>query len=77
MRSSSFEQFYSFHGEEFKKRVNVISIKEFIEREGQQNGLVTLNDKDYKRVFELASHCENRRKSACLPYYYVLVTHTT
>jgi len=38
-------------------------MKEFIEREGQKNGLVTLNDKDYKRVFELASHCENRRKS--------------
>lgn len=57
----SFEQFYSFHDDEFKKRVKVISMKEFIERE--QNKLLTLNDEDYKRVLALSSSCQNRRKS--------------
>lgn len=57
----SFEQFYSFHDDEFKKRVKVISMKEFIERE--QNKLLTLNDKDYKRVLSLSTSCQNRRKS--------------
>ena len=61
--AASFELFYSFHTEEFKKRVKVITMKEFIEREGRQNGLVPLDDKDYKRVLELASQCQNRRKS--------------
>jgi len=57
----SFEEFYSFHTDEFKKRVPVITMKEFIERE--QNKLFTLNDKDYKRVLELSVSCQNRRKS--------------
>ena len=60
---STFEEFYSFHGDEFKKRLSVISMKEFVERECGKNGLAALNNKDYARVLKLANFCENRRKS--------------
>ncbi len=59
----SFEQFYSFHSEEFKKRVNVISMKEFLEKEGRDKGLISLDVNDYMRVLELSTSCQNRRKS--------------
>ena len=58
----SFEQFYSFRDDEFRKRVQVISMKEFIELEGKE-GLAALGDKDYARVMELTNFCHNRRKS--------------
>lgn len=58
----SLEQFYSFSGDEFKKRVRVISMSEFI-IEARGKGVVSLDDKDYARVTDLASQCENRRKS--------------
>jgi hypothetical protein len=59
----SFEQFYSFQDEEFKKRISVISMKEFIELEAKGSGLVSLDENTYKRVLELSQFCENRKKS--------------
>jgi len=66
----SFDHFYSLQSEEFKKRVPIISMKEFIEREGRQDGLLSgkadktaLDDNDKKRILELAGSCQNRRKS--------------
>ena len=59
----SFEQFYSLQGEEFKKRISVISMREFIDLEARQNGLVALDKDNYKRVSALSQYCENRKKS--------------
>ena len=59
----SFEEFYSFQDEEFKKRISVISMKDFVEREGKENGLLSLDETTYKRVLELSQFCENRKKS--------------
>lgn len=57
----TFEQFYSFQDEEFKKRVPVMTMKEFIEREGKQT--LSLNEDDYTRLMKLSTSCQNRRKS--------------
>jgi hypothetical protein len=59
----SFEQFYSFQDEEFKKRISVITMREFVEREANENGLVSLDENARKRVLELSQFCENRKKS--------------
>ncbi|KAL7551192.1 hypothetical protein ACHAWF_014388 [Thalassiosira exigua] len=57
------DEFYSFQSDGFKRKVEVISMKEFIERECKKGGLAELPDKDYERVSQLASFCQNRRKS--------------
>ncbi len=59
----SFEQFYSFQDEEFKKRISVITMREFVEREANENGLVSLDENTRKRVLELSQFCQNRKKS--------------
>jgi len=59
----SFDKFYSFQTDDFKKRLPVISMKEFIEREGGPKGLLQLGDNEYKTLLDLASFCEHRRKS--------------
>ena len=57
------DHFYSFESAEFKKRVPVISMAEFIELEAKQKGLVNLDPKGYERVLQLSLSCENRRLS--------------
>lgn len=57
------DHFYSFESAEFRKRVPVISMAEFIELEAKQKGLVNLDPKDYGRVLQLSLSCENRRLS--------------
>lgn len=57
------DHFYSFESEEFKKRVNVISMAEFIELEAKPNGLVKSDTDDYKRLLKLSLSCENLRRS--------------
>eukprot|EP00804_Cyclotella_cryptica_P030282 CCRYP_019226-RC/>CCRYP_019226-RC protein AED:0.25 eAED:0.25 QI:120/1/1/1/0.76/0.66/18/2265/1695 len=59
---NGFEQFYSF-GEEFQKRVPVLTFAEFVKREGGPDGILKLNNEESKRLLELASFCENRRRS--------------
>ena len=57
------DHFYSFESEEFRKRVPVISMAEFIELEAKPNGLVKLDPEDYKRLLKLSLSCENLRRS--------------
>jgi hypothetical protein len=57
------DHFYSFESEEFKKRVTVISMAEFIEREVNQKGLVKLDQKGYERALQISAFCENMRRS--------------
>lgn len=60
---NSFEQFYDFQDEEFKKRIPVISMREFIEREARENGLMSLDETTRTRALDLSQFCENRKKS--------------
>lgn len=62
MSVNGFDQFYSFD-DEFQKRVPVITFAEFIKREGGSDGILKLDEKEIKRLTQLAAYCENRRKS--------------
>ena len=66
----SFEQFYSFQNDEFKERVPVISMKEFLLREAKETGLVKLDKTDFTRMLDLSANCQNRRKSE----YFMCIT---
>lgn len=57
------DHFYSFESEGFKKRVPVISMAEFIEREAKQEGLLRLDQEGYERALKISTFCENMRKS--------------
>ena len=69
---NGYDEFYSF-GEEFQKRVPVISFAEFIKREGGPEGILKLNDKETTRLTELAAYCENRKKSEGDMYYVTIL----
>lgn len=58
-----FDDFYSFNSPQFRRHVEVISMTEFIKREGVENGVAKINIDDLPRLQELAKYCENRRKS--------------
>lgn len=62
MSINGFEDFYTF-GEEFQKRVPVITFVEFVKREGGADGILKLNEQESKRMLQVATYCENRRKS--------------
>ena len=57
------DHFYSFDTDEFKKRVPVISMAEFVEREAKESGIVKIDSKDYKRLHDLSLSCVNMRRS--------------
>lgn len=61
---NGFDGFYSF-GDEFQKRVPVLTFAEFVKREGGPDGILKLNELESKRLTQLATFCENRRKSEC------------
>jgi len=58
-----FEMFYSFSSPQFRSNVEVITMTEFIEREGGENGVAKINKDDLTRLQQLADFCENRRRS--------------
>jgi hypothetical protein len=58
-----FDSFYSFSSPQFRRNVEVITMKEFIESEGGENGAAKTNKDDLERLLQLAQFCENRRKS--------------
>ena len=61
-KAMGFEKFYNFDSPEFRRNVEVISMAEFIEREGGENGLLKLGD-EIERLLQLSNFCENRKKS--------------
>lgn len=61
---NGYDEFYSF-GEEFQKRVPVVSFAEFIKRESGPGGILKLSEEENKRLTQLATYCENRKKSEC------------
>lgn len=65
-KHKGFADFFPLHTEEFKKRVPVITMQEFIEREGGESGRVPLpaNNATRKAIIQkAATHCDNRKKS--------------
>jgi hypothetical protein len=63
-KTRSFADFFPLHTKEFAKRIKIISMPEFIEKEGGPNGRVPLPDNDNKAVIQKAAdHCEQRAKS--------------
>ena len=57
------DHFYDFFTDDFKKRVQVISMREFFEKEGKAGGLLSLDDATFTRLDSLTNMCQNRRKS--------------
>ena len=58
-----FETFYSFRSPEFRRNVEVITMAEFIEREGGEKGVAKIHKNDVERLQQLTDFCENRKKS--------------
>lgn len=75
-RFKGFADFYPLHAPEFQKRVKVISMKEFLEREGGPGGLVPIPKDKHTAIMNAADHCEPRRASdsACGPVWEHLET---
>ncbi|KAL7431266.1 hypothetical protein ACHAXM_003999 [Skeletonema potamos] len=62
-KALGFETFYSFSSAQFRRNVEVITMPEFIEREGGENGVAKINKDDLARLQQLTGYCENRRRS--------------
>ena len=62
-----FADFFPLYTDEFKKRVPVISMEEFVERESGESGAAPLPDNnDVANVIKKAAkYCDNREKSEC------------
>lgn len=58
-----FADFFPLHTPEFAKQVKIISMAEFIEREGGPNGLATVPDAMLKNVTGSKIHCDKRQAS--------------
>lgn len=76
--TGGFESFYSFSSPQFKSVVEVITMKEFIDREGGKDGVAKINQQDTERLHQLTTFCENRRKSDiyCGEVYDMLARHS-
>ena len=57
------DHFYDFFTDDFKKRVQVISMKDFVEKESKPGGLLSFDDATRTRLDSLTNMCQNRRKS--------------
>lgn len=53
----------NFDGDEFRKRVKVITMEEFIKREGGPDGRLPVPEDRRKSISASADHCERMVKS--------------
>ena len=58
-----FADFFPLHTDEFQKRVKIITMEEFVEREGGPDGVATIPEEMRKDVLASADHCDKRKGS--------------
>jgi hypothetical protein len=58
-----FADFFPLHTEEFGKRVNIISMEEFVKREGGADGHAPIPPATRDDVINSADHCDKREQS--------------
>ena len=58
-----FADFFPLHTEKFRKRVNIISMEEFIRREGGPDGRVPIPEALREGVINSAEHCDKNKAS--------------
>ena len=64
-----FADFFPLHTAEFQKRVPVITMEEFVRREGGKNGRLPVPDKNRTTVQNAASYCVKMKKSELYETY--------
>jgi hypothetical protein len=62
-KHKGFADFYPLDTPEFQKRVKVISMKEFLEKEGTPNGLIPIPAEQREAVMSAADFCDHRKMS--------------
>ena len=68
-RHRGFADFFPLHAAEFQKRVPIITMEEFLKREGGADGRLPIPEANRDVVLNAASHCEKREKSESLFSY--------
>jgi hypothetical protein len=58
-----FADFFPLHTKEFQKRVKIISMEEFVRREGGPAGRVPIPEALREGVTNSAEHCDKRKES--------------
>jgi hypothetical protein len=58
-----FADFFPLHTEEFRKRVKIISMEEFVRREGGPDGRVPIPEALREGVINSAEHCDKNKES--------------
>ena len=62
---AGFADFFPLNTPEFQKRVKMISMDEFVRREGGPDGRLTIPDAMKEKVQHSAKHCDKMKKSTC------------
>ncbi len=65
-KHKGFADFYNLQSKEFQDRVKIISMEEFIKREGGEDGQFTIDDDMRDDVMATAKECDRRKKSTLL-----------
>jgi len=66
-----FGDFFSLHDESFQDRLEVITMEEFFNREGNEEGQFTIPEENRTQIMKASTGCDKRRKSeiACDPIF--------